>query len=264
MDRYLHKHDRLRRRRQVSSRCSHPCLSLPPRGVDVWKGDKYTTEVDFRKISGFCQEISSLLPGLGWPAALYSFWHRPRRQVPSSGELKSRGETAISRARTLFSRPREQGLPLTNLTPPREEGYGPIHCGSWLLLLLNSAALPGAPDAGRRETSGAESTMGTGPLLLERAAPHVKTVCTRNPDDYRTGQPSGDGVAWVVDDNPRPGWRWPAPGNAMAAPWHGGSCAWSALGTPWHISHGMRHVPEPFGVIRSIKTAHSRCMVKNS
>jgi hypothetical protein len=63
--------------------------------------------------------------------------------------------------------------------------------------------------------------MGTGPLLLERSAPHVKTVGTRNPDDRHTGQPLVDGVAWVVDANPRPGWRWPAPGNAIAAPWHG-------------------------------------------
>jgi hypothetical protein len=217
------------------------------------------------------QKNSSLMPGNCQPLVRIGVACCPiflTTQTEEAGAIVMRAqtqrETAISCARTLCSRHREQRSPLTNLTPPREEGDRPIHCESWLHLLLNNAALPGAPDACRRETSGAESTISTGPLLWERYAPHVKTICTRNPDDCRTGQPSGDGVAWVVDDNPRPGWRWPVPGNAMAAPWHGGSCAWNALGTPWHMSHGMRHVPEPFGDILGVKTAHLRCMVKNS
>ena len=46
-----------------------------------------------------------------------------------------------------------------------------------------------------------ESAMGTGPFLLERYEPNVKTVFKRNPDYFLTGQPYVDGVEWrVIDD----------------------------------------------------------------
>jgi peptide/nickel transport system substrate-binding protein len=44
----------------------------------------------------------------------------------------------------------------------------------------------------------AESAIGTGPFLLERYEPNVKTVFKRNPDYFRQGQPYVDGVEWVV------------------------------------------------------------------
>jgi len=44
----------------------------------------------------------------------------------------------------------------------------------------------------------AESAIGTGPFLLERYEPNVKTVFTRNPDYFRQGEPYVDGVEWVV------------------------------------------------------------------
>jgi peptide/nickel transport system substrate-binding protein len=44
----------------------------------------------------------------------------------------------------------------------------------------------------------AETAIGTGPFLLERYEPNVKTVFTRNPDYYRAGQPYVDGVEWLV------------------------------------------------------------------
>src|SRR5262249_9088464 len=46
-----------------------------------------------------------------------------------------------------------------------------------------------------------ESAIGTGPFLLERYEPNVKTVFTRNPDYFRPGQPYVDGVEWFVLDD---------------------------------------------------------------
>ncbi len=46
-----------------------------------------------------------------------------------------------------------------------------------------------------------ETAIGTGPFLLERYEPNVKTVFKRNPDYFRTGQPYVDGVEWVVLDD---------------------------------------------------------------
>jgi peptide/nickel transport system substrate-binding protein len=43
-----------------------------------------------------------------------------------------------------------------------------------------------------------ETAIGTGPFLLERYEPNVKTVFKRNPDYFREGQPYVDGVEWLV------------------------------------------------------------------
>jgi peptide/nickel transport system substrate-binding protein len=43
-----------------------------------------------------------------------------------------------------------------------------------------------------------ETAIGTGPFILERYEPNVKTVFTRNPDYYREGQPYVDSVEWLV------------------------------------------------------------------
>jgi peptide/nickel transport system substrate-binding protein len=43
-----------------------------------------------------------------------------------------------------------------------------------------------------------ETAIGTGPFILERYEPNVKTVFKRNPDYYREGQPYVDGVEWLV------------------------------------------------------------------
>src|SRR5215510_14022689 len=47
----------------------------------------------------------------------------------------------------------------------------------------------------------AESAIGTGPFVLERYEPNVKTVFRRNPDYFRPGEPYVDGVEWVVVDD---------------------------------------------------------------
>ena len=49
-----------------------------------------------------------------------------------------------------------------------------------------------------RRLKKAESAIGTGPFLLERYEPNVKTVFRRNPDYFRPGEPHVDGVEWVV------------------------------------------------------------------
>jgi peptide/nickel transport system substrate-binding protein len=47
----------------------------------------------------------------------------------------------------------------------------------------------------------AETAIGTGPFTLERHEPHVKTTFKRNPHYFRAGQPSVDGVEWMVIDD---------------------------------------------------------------
>ena len=46
-----------------------------------------------------------------------------------------------------------------------------------------------------------ETAIGTGPFVLDRYEPNVKTVFTRNPAYYREGEPSVDGVEWLVLDD---------------------------------------------------------------
>jgi ABC-type transport system substrate-binding protein len=50
-----------------------------------------------------------------------------------------------------------------------------------------------------------ESVIGTGPFLLERYEPNVKTVFKRNPAYFRTEQPYVDGVEWLVLEDPSTG-----------------------------------------------------------
>jgi peptide/nickel transport system substrate-binding protein len=46
-----------------------------------------------------------------------------------------------------------------------------------------------------------EHAIGTGPFLLERYEPNVKTVFKRNPEYFRKDQPHVDGVEWLVLDD---------------------------------------------------------------
>jgi peptide/nickel transport system substrate-binding protein len=43
-----------------------------------------------------------------------------------------------------------------------------------------------------------ETAVGTGPFILDRYEPNVKSVFIRNPEYYREGQPYVDGVEWLV------------------------------------------------------------------
>src|SRR5438309_9826868 len=66
----------------------------------------------------------------------------------------------------------------------------------------------------------AESAIGTGPFLLERYEPNVKTVFKRNPDYLLPGQPYVDGVEWLVVDDASAGLAMYRTGQLDAGPWH--------------------------------------------
>jgi peptide/nickel transport system substrate-binding protein len=68
-----------------------------------------------------------------------------------------------------------------------------------------------------------ESAIGTGPFLLERYEPNVKTVFTRNPDYFRQGQPYVDGVEWLVLEDDSTGLAMYRTGQLDCGPWHGWS-----------------------------------------
>src|SRR5712691_10662712 len=66
----------------------------------------------------------------------------------------------------------------------------------------------------------AEHAIGTGPFLLERYEPNVKTVFKRNPDYFLPGQPYVDGVEWLVVDDASAGLAMYRTGQLDAGPWH--------------------------------------------
>jgi len=63
----------------------------------------------------------------------------------------------------------------------------------------------------------AESTIGTGPFLLERYEPNVKAVFKRNPDYFRTPEPYVDGVEWLVLEDESTGLAMYRTGKSTAA-----------------------------------------------
>ena len=65
-----------------------------------------------------------------------------------------------------------------------------------------------------------EAAIGTGPFLLERYEPNVKTVFKRNPDYFRQGQPFVDGVEWLVLEDPSSGLAMYRTGQLDCGNWH--------------------------------------------
>jgi peptide/nickel transport system substrate-binding protein len=65
-----------------------------------------------------------------------------------------------------------------------------------------------------------ESAIGTGPFLLERYEPNVKTVFKRNPDYFIKDQPYVDGVEWLVLEDESTGLAMYRTGQIDAGPWH--------------------------------------------
>jgi len=65
-----------------------------------------------------------------------------------------------------------------------------------------------------------ESSIGTGPFLLERYEPNVKTVFKRNPDYFIKDQPYVDGVEWLVLEDESTGLAMYRTGQIDAGPWH--------------------------------------------
>src|SRR6266704_1692831 len=65
----------------------------------------------------------------------------------------------------------------------------------------------------------AETAIGTGPFILERYDPNVKTVFKRNPDYYRDGQPYVDAVEWLVIPDESTGLAMYRTGQLDCGPW---------------------------------------------
>ena len=72
----------------------------------------------------------------------------------------------------------------------------------WLLDILASATSMWiiAPEVVQQysDLKKVETAIGTGPFILERYEPNVKTVFRRNPDYFRPGLPYVDAVEWLV------------------------------------------------------------------
>src|SRR3989449_3990260 len=65
-----------------------------------------------------------------------------------------------------------------------------------------------------------ESAIGTGPFVLERYEPNVKTVFKRNPEYFLPGQPYVDGVEWLVLEDESTGLAMYRTGKIDCGPWH--------------------------------------------
>jgi peptide/nickel transport system substrate-binding protein len=66
----------------------------------------------------------------------------------------------------------------------------------------------------------AETAVGTGPFILDRYEPNVKTVFRRNPDYFRPGVPAVDGVDWLVMEDEATQLAAYRTGQIDLAPWH--------------------------------------------
>ena len=65
-----------------------------------------------------------------------------------------------------------------------------------------------------------ETAIGTGPFVLERYEPNVKTIFKRHPEYFRQGQPYVDGVEWLVLEDDSTGLAMYRTGQIDCGPWH--------------------------------------------
>ena len=65
-----------------------------------------------------------------------------------------------------------------------------------------------------------EAVIGTGPFVLDRYEPNVKTVFRRHPEYFRAPLPWVDGVEWIVMDDDSVGLAAYSTGQIDAGPWH--------------------------------------------
>jgi peptide/nickel transport system substrate-binding protein len=94
----------------------------------------------------------------------------------------------------------------------------------WLLDVLANAMMMWiiAPEVAEAysDLKKVDTAIGTGPFLLERYEPNVKTVFKRNPDYFRAGQPSVDQVEWLVVDDESTALAMYRTGQIDAGPWN--------------------------------------------
>jgi peptide/nickel transport system substrate-binding protein len=93
----------------------------------------------------------------------------------------------------------------------------------WLLDMLATAMCMWivAPEVVQKygDLKKAETAIGTGPFILERYDPNVKTIFKRNPDYFRKGQPYVDSVEWLVLDDESTALAMYRSGQIDAGPW---------------------------------------------
>ena len=67
----------------------------------------------------------------------------------------------------------------------------------------------------------AETAIGTGPFMLERYEPNVKTIFRRHPAYFQSGLPAVDGVDWLVMEDEAAQLAAYRTGQIDCGPWHG-------------------------------------------
>ncbi|HSF28905.1 MAG TPA: ABC transporter substrate-binding protein [Candidatus Tectomicrobia bacterium] len=94
----------------------------------------------------------------------------------------------------------------------------------WLLDILANAMMMWiiAPEVVEKygDLKKVDTAIGTGPFLLERYEPNVKTIFRRNPDYFRPGVPYVDGVEWLVMDDESTALAVYRTGQIDAGPWN--------------------------------------------
>jgi peptide/nickel transport system substrate-binding protein len=94
----------------------------------------------------------------------------------------------------------------------------------WLLDVLANAMMMWiiAPEVVEKygDLKKVDTAIGTGPFLLERYEPNVKTVFKRNPDYFHPGQPYVDQVEWLVVDDESTALAMYRTGQIDAGPWN--------------------------------------------
>ena len=94
----------------------------------------------------------------------------------------------------------------------------------WLLDVLANAMSMWiiAPEVAQKygDLKKVESAIGTGPFLLERYEPNVKTIFKRNPNYFLKDQPYVDGVEWLAIEDDSTGLAMYRSGQIDCGPWY--------------------------------------------
>lgn len=94
----------------------------------------------------------------------------------------------------------------------------------WLLDILANAMMMWiiAPEVVAKygDLKKVDTAIGTGPFILERYEPNVKSIFRRNPEYFRPGLPYVDGVEWLVLDDESTALAMYRTGQIDAGPWN--------------------------------------------
>ena len=109
------------------------------------------------------------------------------------------------------------------------------------------------------DLKGPETAIGTGPFTLERYERNVKASFRRNPLYFRSGQPSVDGVEWLIVEDESTGLATYRTGQIDAGPFTWWAVRQPDLGT----LKKSRNDQPPFTVVR-VRRAISRALDRQS